>query len=148
MMNYWHGIGNLTRDPESKTRSDGVLTCRFSVAVNRRKNKETGQATADFIPVRCSRGLAENCMKYLKKGSKVSVTGRISTYSYDDQQGQKHFVVEVEASDIDFLPSGTAQQGDDAQYQGSNPSAQIPPQFSGTTNDQGFTQVNDDDLPF
>lgn len=148
MLNYWHGVGNLTRDPESKTRSDGVLTCRFTVAVNRRKNKETGQTTADFIPVRCSRGLAENCMKYLKKGNKISVTGPIHTYNYDDQQGQKHFVVEVEATDIDFLPSGTAQQSGDAMEQNNYTSAQIPPQFSGATNDQGFTQVSDDDLPF
>lgn len=142
MMNYWHGVGNLCRDPESKTRSDGVLSCRFKVAVNRRKNKETGQSTADYIPVRCSRGLAENCMKYLRKGSKVSVTGPIHTYSYDDQQGQKKFVIEVEATDIDFLPSAQ-QNGDGGQYQASAPS-----QYDVSTDDHSFTAVETDELPF
>ena len=58
---------------------------------------------ADFIPVVCWRGLGENCAKYLKKGSKVGVSGSINVRRYEDKSGSKRYVTEVLADEVEFL---------------------------------------------
>ena len=70
-------IGNITRDPDQRVTGSGVAVCTFTVAVQRRFANAAGERQADFIPVVCWRGLAENCGKYLRKGSKVGVIGSI-----------------------------------------------------------------------
>ena len=95
-------IGRITKAPENKTTPNGISVTTFTVAVKRRSEG------ADFIPVVTWRGLADNCGKYLVKGQKVAVSGQIQTRSYDDQNGQKHYVTEIVADDVEFLnkPSG------------------------------------------
>lgn len=127
-------IGNLTKDPEARATSSGVSVCSFTVAVQRRFANQQGEREADFIPVVAWRGLADNCIRYLHKGSKVAVCGTIQTRSYDAQDGTRRYVTEIVADEVQFLDT-----------KGSSPAQS--PQF----NDEipGFTVVeDDDDLPF
>ncbi len=99
-------VGRLTRDPEIRYASDNQLAItRFSVAVDR-SFKRDGQPTADFIPVVTFGKLAEICHKYIGKGRLVAVSGRLQTRSWDDQEGKRHFAMEVIADEVTFLDRG------------------------------------------
>ena len=99
-------IGNLTRDPELRTtRETGLSVCSFTVAVSRRAANQNGERTADFIPVVAWRGTAENCAKYLQKGSQVAVAGAIQTRSYEDDMGTRRYVTEIIADEVKFIGS-------------------------------------------
>lgn len=96
-------IGNLTKDPELSTTTSGIVFCRFTLAVSKRFSSE--DKSADFINIVVWRALAENCAKYLKKGSKAGVVGSIQTRSYDSQDGSKRYVTEVVADEVEFISS-------------------------------------------
>ena len=103
-------IGNLTKDPETRytTGENPTAICRFTVAVNeKRKNPQTKdwEDSPSFIPVTVFGKQGENCDKYLSKGSKAAVEGRIQTGSYTNKEGQKVFTTEVVASNVEFLSS-------------------------------------------
>ena len=70
-MNKCIFVGNLTRDPEYSTTGSGIALCRFSIAVSR-NFKRDGEPDADFFNIVTWRGLAENCHKYLSKGTQGS----------------------------------------------------------------------------
>ena len=135
-------IGNLTRDPETRTTASGVTMCQFTIAVNRRFVNQQGVREADFIPIVTWRQTAELCSRYLSKGRKVAVEGVIQVRSYDAQDGSKRYVTEVVADNVEFLSSP---QGDRQQRRDDPPPPSEP---SGYTPDQdAFTDV-DDELPF
>lgn len=97
-------IGNLTNEPDMRATLSGISVCTFTVAVNRRVSRDAqGQKEADFIPIVTWRGLADNCFKYLHKGSKAAVTGSIQTRSYDAQDGTRRYVTEILADEVEFL---------------------------------------------
>ncbi len=102
MLNKVVLIGRLTRDPELRYTTNGTAVCRFSLAVNRRYNREQ----TDFIDIVAWRGLAENCANYLGKGRLAAVDGSIQVRSYEAQDGQKRKVTEVVADDVRFLDRG------------------------------------------
>lgn len=89
-MNKVFLIGNLTRDPELSSTTSGISYCRFTLAVSRNFASKDGKRETDFINIRVWRALADNCAKYLKKGSKAAVSGSIQTSSYDGNDGQKN----------------------------------------------------------
>ena len=135
-------IGNLTRDPEARATSNGTSVCSFTVAVQRRFANQAGERVADFIPVVAWRGLADTCIRYLHKGSKVAVSGMIQTRSYDAQDGTKRYVTEIVADEVQFLDRVGAGSPQEPQQ-----SRTAPQPF----NDEvpGFTVMDDDDeLPF
>lgn len=102
-------IGNLTADPMLQTTLSGVSRCRFTLAVNRRYGSQDGQRVADFIPVVAWRTQAENCARYLGKGSRVAVAGSLQIRSYTDSEDQRRTIAEVMADEVQFLstmPSG------------------------------------------
>ena len=123
-------IGNLASDVESRTTNGGVATCTFRLAVQRRFTNAQGVREADFLNIVCWRKTAELCSKYLMKGRKVAVQGSIQTRSYDAQDGSKRYVTEIIADNVEFL---SANESAAAEH---------------TTSAQGFTEVEDDDLPF
>ena len=84
-MNAWHGVGNLTRDPETGTTQSGVFYCRFTVACQRRFKDANGQYQADFIQCTAWRQTGEFVIKYFQKGSRIGVSGSITTGSYQAQ---------------------------------------------------------------
>lgn len=137
-------VGNLTRDPELITTNNGISLCRFSLAVQRRFAGENGEREADFINIVVWRGQADNCYKYLKKGSKAGVVGSIQTRSYDGTDGTKKYSTEVVAEEVEFLSSKGATNTDDF--------AQEAPAGSKSTGKSDvvnkFEPIDDDNLPF
>lgn len=106
MLNRVVLIGRLTRDPELRyTPAGGVAVTTFTLAVNRRFRAEGKQREADFIPVVAWQKDAENCAKFLVKGSLVAVEGRLQLRSYEDREGQRRNVAEVVAEHVQFLDS-------------------------------------------
>ena len=102
-------VGNLTRDPELSTTSNGISYCKFSLAVQRRFSKE-GEKETDFFNITAWRGQAENCHKYLKKGSKAGIVGSLQTRTYEDKDGAKKYVTDIIADEVEFLSSKTEQK--------------------------------------
>ena len=96
-------IGTLTKDPDMRQTQSGVSVCTFTLAVQRRYADQNGEKQTDFFNVVCWRGLADNCAKYLVKGSKAGVHGSIQNRSYEDNDGNKRTVAECIADDVQFL---------------------------------------------
>ena len=136
-------IGNLANDPESRTTSSGIAQCTFRLAVQRRFANQQGVREADFLQIVCWRQTAELCARYLSKGRKVAVEGSIQTRSYDAQDGTKRYVTEIVAENVEFLSS--REEGQRGGYDA--PAAPAPRQQAPMGNG-GFTEVDDDELPF
>ena len=128
-MNKLTIIGNVTRDPETRTTSNGKNVCSFTVAVNSRKSEK-----ADFFRVSAWDKKAELCQQYLAKGRKVAVMGPVSVSVYQSNSGETRADMNVNADEVEFLsPRSEAQP------------AQPEPQVDKQT---GFQQVETDELPF
>ena len=106
-------IGNLTKDPELATTNSGVAVCRFSIAVQRRFQNADGEREADFFNIVVWRAAGENCAKFLKKGSKCAVVGRLQNSSYEAQDGSKRYTTEVVADEVEFLSSKSSENSGD-----------------------------------
>ena len=98
-------MGRLTKEPDMRGEGTG-LVARYTLAVDRRFQKD-GEQTADFINIVVFGKGAEFAEKYLKKGTKVVVTGRIQTGSYTNKDGQKVYTTDVIAEDQEFAESKT-----------------------------------------
>ena len=96
-------VGNITRDPELRFTPTGQATATFGLAVNRmwtdRQSGERKEAVS-FFDVVCWREMAENATESLTKGSRIIVTGRLEQRSWDNQQGEKQYKIEVVADEI------------------------------------------------
>lgn len=103
-MNTWIGIGNLTADPKTRKSQSGTDICRFQIAVNDKDE-------ANFITIVTFGKQAESCGRYLRKGSKVAVNGRIKTGSYVNNEGQKVYTTEINAQTVEFLTPKQTEQG-------------------------------------
>ena len=127
-MNQVNLIGNLTKDVELRYTTSQTAMARFTLAVNdRRKNPQTGEweDNPSFIPVVVFGKQAENAERFLSKGSKAGITGRIQTGSYTNQEGAKVYTTDVIANSVEFLDS--------------RPTNPQP---------QGFTALQEDDVPW
>lgn len=111
-MNRADLIGRVTKDVELKRTPNGIPVVTFDLAVDRPKNNE-GKKETDFLRIVAWQKLAENCAKYLKKGRQVGVEGRIQTRSYDTNEGNKKYVVEIVANSVEFL--GSKDKEDDSE---------------------------------
>lgn len=131
-MNKVFLIGNLTRDPELSTTSSGVSLCRLSLAVSRRFANADGTRETDFFNITVWRNDAENCSKYLSKGSKIAVVGSLQNRTYE-VDGVKRYATDIVASEIEFLNSRSS--GDSASRDDAEPVSDLRP-------------VDDDSLPF
>ena len=137
-------IGNLTADPELRRTASDIPVCTFRLAVQRRFANQQGVREADFINIVAWRQTAELCSRFLTKGRKCGVVGSLQTRSYDAQDGTKRYVTEVVADEVEFIGGNPNAQ---SQY---NPGDVPPPPepSSSYTSNNGFTQVDDDELPF
>lgn len=136
-------VGNLTRGPEMRTTPNGVSVTSFTVAVNRRYKSQDGQQQTDFINCVAWRSTAEFVAKYFTKGSRIGVVGTIQTRTYDDQNGNKRYVTEVVADEVEFAGSKTQNQD-----------MQKPTEQESRTADELFTEdladfqpLDDSELP-
>jgi len=100
-------IGNLTRDPELRYTPNGIAVCSFSIATNRNWTTESGEKReeAEFHRVVAWNKLAEICSQFLVKGRKVYVEGRLSTRSWNAQDGTQRSTTEIIINDMILLDS-------------------------------------------
>lgn len=97
-------VGRLTKDPEMKVfKESGRMVTKFILAVDRPFKNTEGERDADFIPVSFWGKRAEILNDYLTKGRMISVTGRLQTGSYEDNEGKRRFVAEVIADEFQFI---------------------------------------------
>ena len=155
-------IGRLTRDPELRYTGSNTPVASFTLAVNRPFSNQQGEREADFINVVVWRKQAENVKNYLSQGSQAAVEGRIQTRSYDDQNGQKRYVTEVVADNVEFLgsknSSGNTNNMNSYANNNAGPSPQdfgSEPEPKGTNVDSNpfadfgsSIEISDDELPF
>ena len=139
-------IGNLTRDPElSYTPNTQTACCRFTIAVNRPRRNGEDQG-ADYIRITVWGNQAENCNRYLAKGRKVAVRGRITTGSYKDRNGQTVYTTDVIADNVEFLSPQSENPSAGARNDNSRPS--YPSQQNNQPQgNYGGTQQSFNDVP-
>ena len=101
-MNKCFLIGRLTRDPELRTSGQGVSVCTFSLAVDRPYKSADGARQTDFFNIVVWRQQAENCARYLQKGSQCAVEGNIQNRTYE-KDGEKRYITEIVADRVEFL---------------------------------------------
>jgi len=144
-------VGNLGKDPELRYTPSGAAVANFTIATSERYKDRNGQTQekTEWHNIVAWRQLAEICGKYLHKGKQVYIEGRIQTRSYDDRDGNKRYITEIVADQMQMLGgrggeentnyaprSGNYQQGSSAPASGPNVDFDDPP----------FNP--DDDIPF
>ncbi len=160
-------MGRLTRDPDVRYSQNGNQTAvaRFSIAVDRRFKRD-GEAEADFFNCTAFGKTGEFVEKYLHKGTKVVLSGRIQNDNYTNREGQMVYGMQIIAEDLEFAESKNASSGGgnysaNANYGGSsygNANAGYGGGYSSSAKpapspvDDGFINipdgVDDEDLPF
>ena len=96
-------IGRLTKNPELRfTPGTGLAVSTFTIAVDRRANKE-GKKETDFIPIVVWGKQGENVANYMSKGKLIGISGRIQTRNYEGKDGIKRYVTEIVADEVQFL---------------------------------------------
>ena len=134
MANKWIGIGRLTKDPDVRFSQEGTCVARYTVAIDRYKKDET-----DFIPCVAFGKQGEFAQKYLTKGKKVFVSGRIQTGSYVNKNGTRIYTTEIVVDGQEFVESKGRQEPQQETPQ------EIPPKS------EGFMEIPDDaegEFPF
>ena len=127
-------IGRLAADPEVRQTQSGISQCSMRLAVQRNYAGKDGKREADFINIVAWRQTADFCGRYFHKGSKIALVGSLQTRSYEAQDGSKRYITEVIAESVEFCESKTTVTQEGA----------TPPK----TDANGFTEVDDDELPF
>ena len=96
-------IGRLTKNPELRfTPGTGLAVSTFTIAVDRRTNKE-GKKETDFIPIVVWGKQGENVANYMSKGKLIGISGRIQTRNYEGKDGIRRYVTEIVADEVQFL---------------------------------------------
>lgn len=157
-MNKVFLIGRLTRDPELRYTGSNVPVASFSLAVNRTYANQSGEREADFINIVVWRKQAENVKNYLQQGSQVAIDGRIQTRTYDDKDGNKRYVTEVIADNVEFLGSKSSNTASSSANDNQGPTPydfDKAPDTKGTDVDNNpfadfgsSIEISDDELPF
>ena len=136
-------MGRLTRDPEQSTSPSGVVVTRFTLAIDRRFQRQGEERQTDFINIVAWRQRAEFVSKWFKKGQLVAVDGSIQTRRYTDKDGNNRTAFEVVANNVHF-----AEKRDASATAGSFQEQQAAPSFSNTDAEDFSSLPGDDDLPF
>jgi single-strand DNA-binding protein len=105
MLNKIMLIGNLGKDPEFNVTPDGTPVAKFSLAVNRNAKNRSGEwvKETDWFNIVAWRQVAERCEKFLHRGSKVYIEGRLSQRKYTDKEGISRTAIEVIVNDMQML---------------------------------------------
>lgn len=144
-------VGNLGKDPELRYTPSGTAVCTFSLATTDRfKNKQgEQQERTEWHNIVVWAGLAEICGKYLTKGKQVYIEGRIQNRSYDDRDGNKRYISEIVANEMQML-SRTGDQGGGGSSRPATPSTDFSagPSAGSSAVSQEPPFNPDDDIPF
>ncbi|MDO4710372.1 MAG: single-stranded DNA-binding protein [Peptostreptococcaceae bacterium] len=152
-------IGRLTKDPELRyIPSSGRPVATFSIAVDRTFVGKDGQKQTDFFNIVVWGKQAENVANYLAKGSQVAVRGQIQNRSYETPNGEKRYITEIIADNVQFLgrPSGSASPRNDFSQVSSSDNEFMPSGYEDNVNafspkgldEDGYKALEDDDVPF
>lgn len=141
-------MGRLTRDPEIRYSqgNDQMAIARYTLAVDRRFNRNNADQSADFISCVAFGKSAEFAEKYLHQGTKIVVTGRIQTGSYTNKDGNKVYTTDVVVEDQEFAESKNSNSGNNNSY---TPTGKPDPANANPA--AGFMSIPEgieDDLPF
>lgn len=134
MLNSVIIMGRLTATPELKTTASGLSVTSFTIAVDRRFQKQGEEKQTDFLNVVAWRQTADFVCKYFTKGSMIAVQGELQTRNYEDKNGNKRVATEVVADNVSFCG-------------GKKDSAAAAP-AGGDDYDYDFTADDEDDLPY
>lgn len=99
-MNKLFLIGNLSKAPEGGETKSEKTFCKICLAVNRYVD---GEKKVDYFNVTVWGVQATNCLKFLEKGSKVAIVGSLQNRTYEDKDGNKRFVTDIIANEVEFL---------------------------------------------
>lgn len=143
-------IGYLAADPDYAKTQSGVPRCTLRLAVQRRFADQNGQRQSDFFNVICWRNMADFAANYLEKGRKVAVEGSLQNRSYDAQDGSKRYVTEVIAENVEFCDRAPENQRSSPQdySQPQAPAKNQQMNMRDMPRQDGFTEVDDEELPF
>lgn len=122
-------VGNLGADPEIRYTQGGTPVASLSVATSEQWKDKDGskQESTEWHRVIAWRGLAEICSKYMQKGTKVYVEGKIQTRKWQDQAGNDRWTTEINAREIKILSGGRQHDGHQQQGQGDSYGGYEPP---------------------
>tara|TARA_B100001093_G_scaffold233421_1_gene223799 strand:+ start:1068 stop:1514 length:447 start_codon:yes stop_codon:yes gene_type:complete len=138
-------IGNLGKDPEVRHLENGAAVANFSIATSENyKDRKTGEKVSqtEWHNIVAWRGLAEIAEKYLKKGAKVYIEGKLKTRTWQDKEGNNRYSTEVITDNLTMLGSAAESMG------GSNPIKPVENE-SKPSNEKEFSSPDEnDDLPF
>lgn len=137
MMNRVVLVGRLTRDPELRRTQNGKAVASFSLAIDNRLKDEDGNKTTSFIPCVVWNQQAENCVRFIHKGSLVGIEGRLNQRTYQNKEGNNVQVIEVMCDSVQYLEPKKQEE-----------SPQETPTQTVETNKPNNVDVPDDDLPF
>jgi single-strand DNA-binding protein len=141
-------MGRLTKDPDVRVSQgeSSITIARYTLAVDRRKTKTNAEPGADFVSIVAFGSNGEFAEKYLKKGTKVVVEGRIQTGSYTNKDGLKVYTTDVVVESQEFAESkrGMSEEDKNARDQAALEG------YSGRTDENGFLETDgmDEELPF
>lgn len=146
-------VGNLGKDPEVRTIANGALVASFSVATSETFTNKDGQKVdkTEWHNIVLWRGLAQIAEKYLKKGNKVYIEGKLRYRQYDDKDGNKRYITEVEGTELMLLDKPATTGGGGGNFQSNTNSSYNEP---APQNNYGGGNMNSndsdipDDLPF
>lgn len=148
-------LGNLTKDPEMKALPSGMTVTNFSLATNRIYKDKNGakQTSVDYHNIVVFGRQAETCNQYLRKGSQAMIEGRITTRSWDGQDGKKQYRTEIMADSIQFGTKPTVGSEDFAKPNAntsntSNKSAKEDELDSLESIEYPEDDINPEDIPF
>ena len=160
-MNKVFLIGRLTRDPELRYTGNNTAVASFALAVQRNFANQQGEREADFFNITVWRKQAENVKNYLTQGSQVAIEGRLQTRTYDDANGQKRYVTEVVADNVEFIGSRNSSNNSNNMNSSASNAGPTPYDFGDAPEPKGTDvdsnpfadfgssiEISDDELPF
>ena len=101
-MNLVFLVGNLTKDPD-KINIESKTMCKLNIASNDNYTDKDGNRPVQYFDIVVWGKLADNCLKFLAKGSKIAVVGKSQTRAWETKDGEKRYAHEIVASEIEFL---------------------------------------------
>lgn len=164
MLNRAILTGRLTRDPELRYTTSGTAVVQATIAVDRQFKNQQGERESDFINLVIWRKAAENFANFTHKGSLVGIDGRIQTRTYENKQGQRVYVTEINVDNFSLLEphQGNNQQSNNnysSQTPNNNATSNSPRQNQNAQSNYGnqnndfdnggqSIDLADDELPF
>lgn len=134
-------MGRLTADPTFSQTQSGVSNCKFTVAVNRNYKDANGEQQTDFISCIAWRQTAEFVSKYFSKGNMIIIEGNLQNNNYTDQNGVKHYGMNVKVENAQFGESKSSQNNSQQTVQNN--------QNDAVGDLSGFEEIlSDGDIPF